>query len=166
MTGFNNAKGNMGFLKKQLLKNINAGEKAMGFEFEMTFEDAPNLSVLIRSTQMPAMGRADVEDFGPMGLGFTQAGAFENKGEVAATAVDTLSGDVLKYLYKAVKNKEYKKITIRPTAESLNGNSPTGTVCVLDHCKIRSDAIDYSTEDTAALVKPAMTITYNWYEYE
>ena len=75
-------------------------------------------------------------------------------------------GDVLAFLSRVVRDKEYLKMTIRPTPESLNGASPKGTTCRLEHCMLVSEPLDISTEDAAALVKPTITITYNWKEYE
>jgi len=166
MSGHSNAKGNMSFVKQQFRKNLDAGEKMSGAEFEMVFNNNPNMTVLVRTTQLPAQGRADVEDFGPMGVSFTQAGPLENKGEVTVSCVETIKGIVVPFVTDLVRGKKYVDITIRPTPESLAGKSPTGTTCRLEHCKIRCDAIDLATEDVQALVKPNMTITYNWYEWE
>jgi hypothetical protein len=162
MAGFIDTAGNMPYLKAKFLKNVAAGEKSMATEFEMTIEEYPDITVRVRSTQMPAMGRADVEDFGPMGLGFTQHGALENKGEVAVTCVETLTGPVIGMLRKIVRDKEYVTVKIQMTPESTMGVAPDAHKFRLSHCKVRSDAIDLSTEDTAALVKPAFTIQYNW----
>ena len=79
MPGHTNTKADLGLLRNKFRKNIDAGEKLLGAEFEMVFDGYPDLTVLIRTAQMPAMGRADVEDFGPMGLNFTQHGPLENK---------------------------------------------------------------------------------------
>lgn len=164
MAGFSNAAGNVGYLKQKLVKNVNAGEKWVGTEFEMTFEEYPDLSVLIRSTQMPAMGRSDVEDFGPMGLGFTQQGVLENKGEIAVTAAETITGKVLEMLRNIVKNKEMVTVRIKATPESTSGTGATSHAFRLQYVKVRSDAIDLSTEDSAAIVKPSMTLQYNWFD--
>ena len=139
--------------------------KELGVEFEMTIEEYPLVSVLVRSTQFPAMGRADVEDYGPMGLGFTQNGALENKGEIAVTCVETITGPVIGMLREIVRDKKMIKATIRATPESSAGVSAKALKFKLSHVKVRSDAIDLSTEDTAALVKPAMTLQYNWCDF-
>lgn len=162
MSGHFNSVGNMAYLKTKFSQNLSAGEKLSGAEFEMRIEEYPGLTVLIRSTQFPAMGRADIEDFGPMGLNFTQHGPLENKGEIAVTAVETISGPVLAAIRDIVKNKKYVTITIRATPESMAGESSNSLKFRLSHCKLRSDVVDLSTEDTAALVKPAFTIVYNW----
>ena len=162
MAGHFNTTGDMSFLKTKFNQNLQAGEKLMGAEFEMICEEYPELTVLIRSTQFPAMGRADVEDFGPMGLNFTQHGALENKGEITVVAVETIAGAVLKAIRTIVKNKQYVTLAIRSTPESTAGASAEPLKFKLSHCKLRSDVVEWSTEDTAALVKPSMTIVYNW----
>lgn len=161
-TGHFNSFGNKGFVKSKYKQNVAAGEKLTGAEFEMTFDEYPELSVLIRSTQFAAMGRADVEDFGPMGLKFVQHGAIENSGEIAVTCVETISGKVLSAIQDIVWNKKYVTVRIRATPESTAGVSPDSLKQKLEDCKIRSEPVDLSTEDTAALVKPSITIMYNW----
>lgn len=165
MSGHSNTKGNMGFVKRQFRKNLEAGEKMNGSEFEMVFDGAPDMTVLIRSTQLPQQGRADVEDFGPMGVSFTQHGPLENKGEITVACVETIKGVIIPYITDLIRGRKYVDITIRPTPESLAGKSPKGTTCRLEHCKIRVDGIDLATEDVQALVKPNLTITYNWTEW-
>lgn len=162
LSGHFNTRGDVNFLKVKHMQNLQAGEKLQGHEFEMSIDQYPDLTVLIRSTQFPAMGRSDVEDFGQMGLKFVQHGALENSGEIAVMCVETIGGRVLEALRDIVKNKKYIDITIRSTPESLSGISPKPLKFKMTHCKVRSDAIDLSTEDQAALVKPAMTIVYNW----
>lgn len=166
MSGHSNTKGNMSYVKQRFRNNLNAGEKLSGSEFEMVFNGNSNMTVLIRTTQLPPQGRADMEDFGPMGMKFTQHGALENSGEITVTAVETITGVVVPFITDLVRNKKYVDITIRPTPESLNGKSPSKTTCILEHCKLRCDAIDFSTEDVSVLVKPSMTIVYNWSEWE
>lgn len=165
MSGHSNTKGQMSYVKQRFRNNLNAGEKMSGAEFEMVFDGKTDMTVLIRSAQMPQQGRADVEDFGPMGVSFTQHGPLENKGEITVACVETIKGVVIPYLTDLIRNKKYVDITIRPTPESLNGSSPKGTTCTLEHCKVRVDAVDLATEDVQALVKPNITITYNWSEW-
>ncbi len=164
MPGHSNTKGNIGFLKGKYKKNMAAGEKLNSAEFEMTFDAYPDLSVLVRSTQIPAIGRAEIEDFGGMGLKFVQQGPYENSGEINVTAVETIKGDVVAAIYDMVINKKYINMNIKPTPESLAGGAPKGTAWRLEDCKLRCDAIDMATEDVTSLVKPQMTITYNWKE--
>lgn len=164
MPGHSNSKGNISFLKGKYKKNMAAGEKLSAAEFEMTVDGYPDLSVLVRSTQIPAIGRAEIEDFGPNGLKFVQQGPHENSGEITVTAVETIKGDVVAALYDIVINKKYIHMNIHPTPESLAGGAPRGTAWRLEDCKLRCDAIDMASEDVTALVKPSITITYNWKE--
>ncbi len=162
MAGFIDAKGSPNYLKMRFLKNVNAGEKLTGAEFEMSIEEYPNLSVLVRSAQIPAMGRADVEDFAGMGLKFMQHGALENSGEITVMATETITGAVISMLRDIVKNKKYVTVKFKATPESTVGVSAEAHKFKLEHVKIRSDVIDFATEDTAALVRPSMTLQYNW----
>lgn len=164
MAGHSNTKGNVGFLKKKYQKNMAAGEKLSAAEFDMTIDGYPNLSVLVRSTQIPSLGRAEIEDFGPNGLKFVQQGPLENSGEITVTCVETIKGDVVAALYDIVINKKYINLNIQPTPESTAGGAPKVTAWRLEDCKLRCDAIDLATEDVTALVKPSITITYNWKE--
>lgn len=164
MPGHSNAKGNTSYVKQKFLKNIAAGEKLSGAEFDVAFDGYDDLSVLVRTTQIPALGRADVEDFGPNGLKFVQQGPLENSGQVTMMCVETIKGVTLKALTDMVLNKKYVNITIKPTPESLGGGVPAGTGWRLEHCLIRMDNVDLSTEDVTAIVKPNITITYNWKE--
>lgn len=166
MSGHSNTKGNMSYVKQRFRNNLNAGEKLNSSEFEMVFDGKADMTILVRTTQLPPQGRANVEDFGPMGMKFVQQGPMENSGEITAVGVETVKGVIIPYLTDLVRNKKYVDITIRPTPESLNGKSPSKTTCRLEHCIVRCDAVDLGTEDVTALVKPSMTITYNWSEWE
>lgn len=164
MTGFVDSIGNMPYLKAQFLKNVAAGERSSAAEFQLTIDEFPEISVRVRTAQFPAMGRADVEDFGPMGLGITQHGPLENKGEVSLTCIETMTGPVIGMMRDIIRNKKYVTVKIQTTPESTMG------VAVDDHkfrllmCKLRSDAIDLATEDTTAIIKPTITVQYNWVE--
>lgn len=160
--GHENTKGNVGFLKSQYTKNKAAGEKAMAFEFQTKFLGYDDLTVLVRSAQLPAMGRSDVEDYGPLGLMFVQHGALENSGEVTVTVVETIKGVALKHIRDIVLNKKYVDIEVSLTPESTGGAPGAEQTRLLRDCKIRCDVVELSTEDTAAIVKPTMTIRYNF----
>ena len=162
MAGFENAKGDIAYLERRFTQNVNAGEKWMGAEFKMTIEEYPDLEVLIRTTQIGAMGRADAEDFGPMGLAIVQNGPLENKGEIAVTAVETITGTVLKMIREIVRDKKMVTVRIESTPESTSGKGSEHLNFRYKHVKIRSDVIDLSTEDNVAIVKPPMTLMYNW----
>lgn len=162
MSGHGNTKGNTGFLKSQFNQNLQLGEKAMAFEFKLTVKGYPNWSVLCRSSQWPAMGRSDVEDFGASGLKFVQHGALENSGEISIMCVETIKGDIIKDMREIIRTKKYVDLTMELTPESTGGKNGQGQKIDLLHCKLRSDVIEFSTEDTAALVKPTITAIYNW----
>jgi len=162
--GHFNQKGNMGYLKTRFLENTLAGEKSIAAEFRMTVDGHPELTTLVRTTQYPAIGRHAVEDFGGMGLQFEQQGTFENKGEITVSVVETITGLALDAIRDIVKNKQSVNITIQATPESMMGLPSSAHKFRLEHCNIRCDAVDLSTEDVAALVRPNMTIVYNWFE--
>lgn len=162
MSGPFNAAGNINYLKTKFNQNLAAGEKLGGHEFEMTIDQYPQLTILIRSTQLAAMGRSAMEDFGPMGLKFVQYGALENSQEIATTAAETISGNVLNVIREIVRNKVYIDINIRATPESMAGGSAASLKYRYEHCTLRSDVIEFSTEDQVAIVKPSMTITTGW----
>ncbi len=164
MSGFVDAAGSVNYLKLRHMQNIAAGEKLTGAEFKVTCPEYPELSILVRTAQIPAMGRADVEDFGGMGMKFTQHGAFENSGEMTISAVETISGAIVRILRNVIKNKEYLTLSFEATPESTIGIGSPFHKFKLEHCKIRSDVIEFSTEDTSALVKPSMTVVYNWFD--
>ncbi|MCG6387496.1 baseplate protein [Vibrio fluvialis] len=165
MSGFLDAIGNEPYLKAKFLKNVAAGEKASAAEFKMTIEEYPKVEVLVRTTQFPAMGRTDVEDFGQMGMGINQQGPIENKGEIAVTCVETLTGPVIGMMRDIVRNKRYVTVKIEATPESTLGQAVDDLKFRLLMCKLRSDAIDLSTEDTSALIKPSITVQYNWVDH-
>lgn len=164
MSGFFNSQGNMGFLKETFNRNLSAGEKLNGSEFWMDIHGHENISVLIRTTQLPEMAREDVEDFAPMGLKFNQHGALKNSGEITVQCVETLEGAVSATVIQLVRTKGYVDITIRATPESTSGASAPSLTRKLSHCKVYCDQVDMSTEDTTTLVKPSLRIIYNWVE--
>lgn len=164
MSGHFNARGDVGFLKENFNRNLGAGEKLIGSEFWMDIHGHGELSVLIRSTQIPEIAREDVEDTGPMGLKFNQHGTLKNSGEITVTCVETLEGAVYAAVVNLVRHKKYVDITIRATPESLSGVSSPSLIRKLGHCKVYCEAVDLATEDTTALVKPSLRIVYNWVE--
>ncbi|WP_035604481.1 hypothetical protein [Edwardsiella tarda] len=164
MSGFFNSRGDVGFLAQNFNRNLAAGEKLNGSEFWMDIHGHEDISVLIRTTQIPELAREGVEDTGPMGLKFNQYGTLKNSGEITANCVETLEGAVTATVINLVKNKTYVDITIRATPESMGGVSSPALIRKLSHCTIGCDQVDFSTEDTTALVKPSLKITYNWVE--
>lgn len=162
MSGHFNTKGNVGFLKNQYMKNKAAGEKAAAFEFEVQIKGYPLWTVLVRTAQYPAMGRSDIEDYGAGAMLFVQHGSLENSGEISLTTVEPITGVVLQDIRDIIKEKKYVDITLRATPESMAGVAGRGQEITMLDCKIRSDVIEYSSEDSAALVKVPMTIRYNF----
>lgn len=164
MSGFSNKAGDTAYLKQKLQKNVNAGEKMMGNEFEMTIDEYPDIAVLVRSTQYPAMSRADVEDYGQGGVAFHQDGTLNNAGEIAVVCAETITGTVVAAIRSIIKNKEMITVNLKSTPESGSGTGADSHTFRLQWCRVASDAIDLSTEDTSAIVKPSLTIKYNWFD--
>ncbi|EKS6507014.1 MULTISPECIES: baseplate protein [Enterobacteriaceae] len=163
MSGFANTKADTAFLKSRFNKNIAAGEKLIGSEFWMTFKGYDNLSILVRSTQIPEMTREDVEDFGPGGMKFNQHGTLRNSGEYQVTCAETIDGTVLAAVKELVYGKKYIEVTVQAAAESNSGDHK-GLIRTFSHCKIYSDAVDFSSEDVTTVVRPTLRVVYNWVE--
>lgn len=163
MSGFANTKADTAFLKSRFNKNVAAGEKLIGSEYWMTFKGYENLSVLVRSTQIPEMTREDVEDFAPGGMKFNQHGTLRNSGEFQVTCAETIEGTVLAAVKDLVYGKKYIEVTVQAAAES-NGGDHKGLIRNYSHCKIYSDAVDFSSEDVTTVVRPTLRIVYNWAE--
>ncbi|WP_142971367.1 baseplate protein [Enterobacter hormaechei] len=163
MSGFANTKADTAFLKSRFNKNVAAGEKLIGSEFWMTFKGYENLSILVRSTQIPEMTREDVEDFGPGGMKFNQHGTLRNSGEYQVTCAETIEGTVLAAVKELVYGKKYIEVTVQAAAESNSGDHK-GLIRTFSHCKIYSDAIDFSSEDVTTVVRPTLRVVYNWVE--
>lgn len=166
MTGFADSKADRAGLKAQLNKNIAQGEKLMGFYFDMKIEGYPDFELRVRTTQYPAMGYELAEDFGQGGLKMNQQGALQNSQEITSSCVENLKGDTLKVLKDIILNKKQVKITFAAKAESLGGGKVPFTSCTMDHCILASEAIEFSTEDTTAIVKPSFTITTSWVDHD
>lgn len=163
MSGFSNTKADTAFLKKRFNQNLAAGEKLISSEYWMTVKGYPNLSILIRTTQLPEMAREDVEDVAPGGMKFNQHGTLKNSGEFQMTCVETIKGDVFAAVRQMVLNKEYVDITFAAAAESNGGDSAGLTRSYL-HCKLYSDSVDFGSEDTTTAVKMPLRVVYNWAE--
>lgn len=163
MANLPNSKGNLTFLKKRYDANKAAGEKLVGSDFWVVINGHTDMSILIRTAQIPEIAREDVEDFAPSGMKFSQYGAYRNSGEMTMAVQETLTGAVVKMIKNAVINKELVDIEFYLAPESLGGegNEP---IARLEDCKLRMDAVDFSAEDVTALVRPNITATYNWHE--
>ncbi|UUK94429.1 hypothetical protein NIZ20_23510 (plasmid) [Escherichia albertii] len=72
--GHNNTKGNRKFIKGRYTANAAKGERLVSSEFQLTFAGHEDISVLVRTSQIPEMTREDVEDYGPNGVKFNQHG--------------------------------------------------------------------------------------------
>lgn len=163
MAGFSNTKADLTFLKARFNKNLAAGEKLIGTEYWMTIKGYENLSVLIRTAQLPEMTREDVEDYAPGGMKFNQHGPLRNSGEFQVTCAETIEGVVLAAVKEMVYQKKYLDISFQAAAESNSGDSK-GLSRTYSHCKVYSDAVDFSSEDVTAVVRPTLRIVYNWVE--
>lgn len=163
MPGFADTKANMDFLKKRLNQNIAAGEKLIGSEYWVTIKGYENLSILVRSTQIPEMTREDVEDYAPGGVKFNQHGVVRNSGEFQMQCVETIKGDVMKAVKQMVYGKEYVELSVAAAAES-NGGEDKGLIRNFLHCKIYSDALDFSSDDVTTASKLSLRVVYNWAE--
>ena len=60
--GHNNTKGNRKFIKGRYTANAAKGERLVSSEFQLTFAGHEDISVLVRTSQIPEMTREDVED--------------------------------------------------------------------------------------------------------
>ncbi|EMY9630640.1 baseplate protein [Salmonella enterica] len=168
--GHSNTKGNKKFLKGRYTTHVAKGERLVSAEFQLTFRGHEHLSVLVRTAQIPEMTREDVEDYGPNGIKFNQHGPIRNSGELQVQCVETIEGDILKFIKERIAAKDYVDIEMAATPESKATSvdvptNPLTTIEMLD-CKIYSDAIDMSTEDVTAAVRPPLRIVYNWIDWD
>lgn len=163
MSGFGNTHADVGFLKKRFNQNLQAGEKLLGSEYWAVIQEYPNLSILFRTAQLPEQARQQVEDTLPGGMTMTQHGAIKNNGELTMQCSETISGDVLAAVRDMVLNKKYVTLKIQASAES-NGGEDKGLLRTLSHCLVYSDAVDFSSDDMTAVVKPSLRVIYNWVE--
>ena len=157
--GHNNTKGNRKFIKGRYTANAAKGERLVSSEFQLTFAGYEDISVLVRTSQIPEMTREDVEDYGPNGVKFNQHGPIRNSGEIQVQCVETIEGDILQFIKDRIAAKDYVDITMAAVTKAAT------TIEMLD-CKIYSDAIDFSTEDVTAAVRPSLRIVYNWIEWD
>ena len=138
--------------------------------FQLTFAGHEDISVLVRTSQIPEMTREDVEDYGPNGVKFNQHGPIRNSGEIQVQCVETIEGDILQFIKDRIAAKDYVDITMAATPESkssgVNAVTKAATTIEMLDCKIYSDAIDFSTEDVTAAVRPSLRIVYNWIEWD
>lgn len=84
--GHNNTKGNRKFIKGRYTANAAKGERLVSSEFQLTFAGHEDISVLVRTSQIPEMTRENVEDYGPNGVKFNQHGPPETLGKSRSSA--------------------------------------------------------------------------------
>ncbi|STK06081.1 putative baseplate protein [Escherichia coli] len=84
--------------------------------------------------------------------------------------METIEGDILQFIKDRIAAKDYVDITMAATPESkssgVNAVTKAATTIEMLDCKIYSDAIDFSTEDVTAAVRPSLRIVYNWIEWD
>lgn len=158
-------KANREFEKANWVKNQQVGEKLTANTFKVKVDGFENAEFLVRAFQYPAMGTADVEDFGQGGLGTTQNGPTENVQEFTIQFVETIQGETLLALKQIILGDTQPNVEFWAESKSLGGKVPNSG-CRALATKWRTDAADFSTEDPVALVKPAVTIKSGWIEHE
>lgn len=155
-----NAKGDVDLLRKAHKKNVALGERAVASDFIVTIEEYPEISALIRTSQLPEEKRGEpVEDFGQYGQGFRQYGSVKRDGDIAAQIVEIKRGDVLKTIAKIVDNKEYVTIKILLAGEDFKEMGYE-----LQDTMIGADPSDLDVENRTGTVRVPVNFMYNWFE--
>lgn len=156
--------GNKKFVKKLYKSEKAIGTKLKGNEFKFTIAGYEHLTAMFRTAQYPKTQREIIDEKGHGGVGAPDYGALQNSGEITVTAVENIKGDLLKALREIIEAGKEVNCTMEAMPEATEGKSPESLVYELEDCLLVSDAFDGSTDDTAALVKPSITITYGWVE--
>jgi hypothetical protein len=156
--------GNKAFVKKLYKSEKAIGPKLKGNEFKFTIEGHEGLTPMFRTAQWPKTQREIIDEKGHGGVGVPEYGALQNSGEITITAVENIKGDLLKMLREVIEAGKEVNCTIESMSEANEGESPEPLTFLMEDCLLVSDAIDGSTDDTAAVVKPSITITYGWVE--
>lgn len=159
-----NAKGQRNFIREKFIAHRKVGERLNASHYEMIVDGYPNLTLKIAATQLPGLERVLIESFGAMGVESNHQGNIKNAGEVNTSIEETIKGDTLKDLNKIIYNKEYMDITINVTPEEKAGEAIY--TCELLECSLMYDNVDLANESVTELVKPAVTIRYNWADRE
>jgi hypothetical protein len=160
-----NAKADLNLLKSALVRNMQAGEKQLAFQFYLKVNGFELSDVLVRTAQYPAMGYETTEDIGQQGMKFNGHGALINSGEIPLTFVETIKGDTLKFLKFTILDKQWVDIELYNAPESLGGKPAPFSSCKMLYCKLNSEGIDLDTSDGAALTNVSVTVTYNWVDH-
>ncbi|EKQ3696071.1 hypothetical protein QRC94_003776 [Vibrio vulnificus] len=155
-----NAKGNVDLLRQAHKKNVALGERAVASDFIVRILEYPEISALIRTSQLPEEKRGEpVEDFGQYGQGFRQYGATKRDGDIACQIVEIKRGDVIKTISKIVDNKEYVTIEI-----VLHGEDIEEKGYRLEDAMIAADPSDLDVENRTGTVRVPVNFLYNWFE--
>ena len=155
---------NIALVRGSYKKFVSLGEKAVASDYRMLIPTYPNLEYLIHSTQLPAMAREPIEDYGPHGVQFNQAGRYKNAVDLTITFKETLSGEAYRCLRDWVRNKRYLEVYIGLLGESRPESNANNTL-LLDDCWCELEAVDLSNEDNTTLVKPSGTLHANWHSW-
>jgi hypothetical protein len=156
--------GNKNFVKKIYKLEKAIGAKLKGNEFKFTIEGYEHLTAMFRTSQYPKTQREVIDEKGFGGVGAPEYGALQNSGEITVTAVENVKGDLLTMLREVIEAGKEVNCTMESMPESTAGVSAPSLVFEMEDCMLVSDAFDGSTDDTAAMVKPSITITYGWVE--
>ena len=102
-----NATADVGLLKRAYSKNVALGERAVQSDFEMVIQGHKTLTALVRTAQLPEIGRGDpVEDVGQFGQGFQQYGAIKRDGDITVAIIELKDGTVIDTLKDIIDNKQ------------------------------------------------------------
>lgn len=159
-----NAIGNKNFVKKMYKKERAIGTKLKGNEFKFTIVGYEHLTAMFRTSQWPKVQREIIDEKGFGGVGIPMYGALQNNGEITVTAVENVKGELSAALQKIIESAEEVTCIMESMPEETEGESAMVLIRTMEDCKLTSDAFDGSVDDTAATIKPSITITYGWVE--
>ena len=161
MANISDVQGNIAWIKSSYKKLLGLGEGVVGDEFNMTFEGNANVRYLVQTSQMPPLGRENIESYGPQGVQFRQQGRYKNAQDIPISFKETIHGYAYEFLRDLVKNKKYITVNLQLAGESYTGGNTSGTLR-LEDCWIEIDGADLSVEDGTSLVRPSGTLHANW----
>jgi hypothetical protein len=156
--------GNKKFVKKLYQAERAIGVKLKGNEFKFTVIGYEHLTAMFRTSQYPKTQREIIDEKGHGGVGIPEYGMLQNSGEITVSAVENVKGELLKALREIIETGKEVNCVMESMPEFTGGESAAPLVFNLDDCLLVSDAFDGATDDTAAIVKPSITITYGWVE--
>lgn len=159
------AVGNTEVFRKSFNKLVSKGEGLIGTDFKMTFEQYPEITVLVQTTQIPPVLREMIETFGPHGVRFLQAGNYNNAAEIPISFKEVIKGESYQMIRDWIVNKRYLKVTLEMDPESLPGGSAP-LKFIMHDCWLNIDGVDLSVEDRASIVRPAGTLHANFIDPE